>query len=70
MKKNKDIEELGKLAQLFAGIAGHKESTAVGAAIIGYGLMDKMFPAEWMDLLNEPLGIAAAAVLMLYKGKI
>ncbi len=68
-KQKQDIKELGKLAQMFAGVAGHKESTAVGAAIIAYGLADKMLPVEWMDMINEPLGLLAAGLLMLYKGK-
>lgn len=69
MTKKKDIKELGRLAQLVSGIAGHKESTAVGAAIIAYGLMGEMLSPETMSLIDKPLGLIAAGVLMLYRGK-
>ena len=69
MTKKQDIKELSKLAQLVSGIAGHKESTAVGAAILAYTAANNVFPEQWMSLINTPLGLVAAAVFMLYKGK-
>jgi hypothetical protein len=68
-KQKQDIEEVGKLAQMFAGIARHKESTAVGSAVAAYLLANNVFPEQWMDVVNEPLAGIAAIALMLYKGK-
>jgi hypothetical protein len=68
-KKQRDIEEVGKLAQMLAGVAGHKESTAVGAAVLAFMAANNTLPEQWMDMLNTPLGLAAAGVLMLYRGK-
>ena len=58
-----------KLVEIFAGIAEHKPSTAIGASIIAYEVISKMATPEVMDVVNTVVGLFAAAAFSLYKGK-
>jgi hypothetical protein len=57
-----------KLVELASGIAGHKESTAIGAALVAYQIMGEYMP-EIRMAIDENLGYILGLAAMLYKGK-